>query len=279
MQILMTQDSLNLEEPTTLVELDSSYQLAVLHVRQDLDDLAFASFGGALHSAIDGGCRDIIVDLGRSHAIGSAAIGAIQEAFGRFGGERGRITLTRCDPLPGDREMLHCYSHVHEAMSALFRSATEVFKPIKSNGMPLRTWLRSASASLQMAAPEQEAIEAAASEAFSNAVQYAAPDKDSLITVRLLAGSTCTVEVQDRGAGFEARQYFAVDPCSLHMGARGLGIYVMRNLVDHVEFIAGASSTPEAPAGTTVRLVKRLAAQPCRAQSCRRQGAGRPKGR
>jgi anti-sigma regulatory factor (Ser/Thr protein kinase) len=75
-------------------------------------------------------------------------------------------------------------------------------------------------------------------------------------------GSAVTVEIHDDGPGFEARQYIAADPSVPNTSAVGLGIYLMRSLMDQVEFIVGSSDGSDLPPGTTVRLVKRMAQSP-----------------
>ncbi|HET6384109.1 MAG TPA: ATP-binding protein [Armatimonadota bacterium] len=251
--------------PGLRINLDPSYQGAVLYVSGYLDEVSVPPFREALYEAILRGYRDIIVDLSDTNGVSSVGIGALFCGLRRFGEERGRIVLSGCRPplkqllgMSGVLGRFPLYASTDEARSALFSTVTQTFQATRGSSAALRPWLRTAMAPLKMTPTETSAVEAAASEAFVNAIKHAARDRSSVIIVRLMLGSCLTVEVQDRGPGFEARQYFATNPETLHTGARGLGIHVMRNLMDRVEFIAGASSTEEAPAGTTVRLVKRL---------------------
>ena len=255
------------EEQSSVVqlEIDTYYPCAIVHASGLLDEGSVPAFRDVLYNAMDRGYRDLIVEMSEVRGISSVGISAFLCAIRRFENERGRIALVGCSPSVADvfrivglDQLFLIYPDLDRARSALFQAITQKFEPILENGAKFRSWLRSLIASVSPSATEMDGVEAAASEGFFNAVQHTSPRKDSIITVRVFLGSAVTVEIEDQGPGFEARQYFAADPSCLPAGARGLGIYVMRNLMDQVEFVAGVSGTPDSPAGTTVRLVKRL---------------------
>ncbi|MCA1595677.1 MAG: ATP-binding protein [Chloroflexi bacterium] len=257
--------------PIARTEFDPSCQCAIVYVQGHLDETTAPAFRDSLYAGIESGWRDIIVELGSTRGVGSVGVGALLCAARRFGDERGRIVLANCSPavgglleMAGVHTLFPLFADVDAARAALFTTVAQAFEPIPENSASLRRWLRERTAPLEMTPTERDAIEAAASEAFNNAVEHASPQKSSLVTARVYIGSSFTVELEDEGPGFEARQYFAVDPESLPIDNIGLGIHVMRNLMDRVEFIAGEAGTTESPAGTTVRLVKRLLAVPAR---------------
>lgn len=89
-------------------------------------------------------------------------------------------------------------------------------------------------------------IRLAAGEALSNAVEYGRSARSSGFTVTCsYADERLTIEVRDSGDGF------ALPPASETIlpdeRGRGFGIYLMRHLMDSVEFTRG---------GTLVRLVR-----------------------
>ena len=271
-----------LQPASVRLEIDAASQCAVFWASGDLDESSVPAFRSCLHDAIARGCRDLIIDVGEVVSIVPTYVSMIVCGLRRFGNDRGRVVLTRCPP-PVEAllrklriaEVAPVYADVPAARSAMFQIATHVFEPFREQSARLRSWLRCATAGHDLNVAEQEAIEAAASEAFANAVQHAAPTRDSTITVRVCLGSNLVIEVQDQGSGFEAKQYFAADPALLHTGARGLGIHVMRNLMQQVEFVAG-SSGDEMP-GTTVRLIQRLQAPPPRAAPWSRSAKAKPR--
>ncbi len=100
-------------------------------------------------------------------------------------------------------------------------------------------------------------LKLAVSEACTNAIEaHGAIDTDERVLVRCSAdGGTVEVSIQDRGGGFDPAQLPdhppVTDPDRLKF-ERGLGIPLIRALVDEVEFTSSGS-------GTAVRLLMRPA--------------------
>lgn len=95
-------------------------------------------------------------------------------------------------------------------------------------------------------------IELALAEACSNVLHHATSEEEYEVSVDI-AGSTCLIEVADRGTGFDATQHGHQDA---HESAEsGRGIQLMRALVDRVSFEHHDGD------GTVVRLEKELACQ------------------
>ena len=92
-------------------------------------------------------------------------------------------------------------------------------------------------------------IEIALTEAVTNVLDHAA-DTDEYEISAGIVGSTCVVEVVDRGTGFDG-QPLGHDDADAH-AEEGRGIQLMRALVDRVEF----RSRPQQ--GTVVHLEKDL---------------------
>jgi serine/threonine-protein kinase RsbW len=96
-------------------------------------------------------------------------------------------------------------------------------------------------------------IKLAVSEACTNAIEaHAAAGVNEPVTVRVLEGNErIEILIVDHGHGFDPERLLShpapTDPDRLNF-ERGLGIPLIRTLVDSVEFISS-------PAGTTVRMV------------------------
>ena len=92
-------------------------------------------------------------------------------------------------------------------------------------------------------------LELAVGEACANALRHGSPrgELDEIRIRCMRSGRALIVEVSDNGCGFDPDSVPA--PVLGDFGESGMGIFLMRTLVDSVEFKFGA--------GTTVRLVKR----------------------
>jgi len=103
-------------------------------------------------------------------------------------------------------------------------------------------------------ADEQEAcdVRIAVGEALANACRHGSPAPGkSAITMRCAArDGRVEIEVQDEGAPFDPNTVPPPDP--FEMRSSGMGIHLMRQTMDEVEFGRGSS-------GNCVRMVKRLA--------------------
>jgi serine/threonine-protein kinase RsbW len=111
----------------------------------------------------------------------------------------------------------------------------------------------------QLNLDEDSAIAVATSvvEAGTNAIQHGhGHEQGRPVHFRFFLGDhALEVWVHDSGPGFNPDTVLAADPTGPEdiFKARGRGIFIMRSLMDEVEFELGAH------AGTTVHLVKRLA--------------------
>ncbi|MBI3947881.1 MAG: ATP-binding protein [Armatimonadetes bacterium] len=120
--------------------------------------------------------------------------------------------------------------------------------------------------SLPFTPVEVEDIVMAAGEAASNAVRHGVPAAgDSDLRVRCWTqGSTFCLEITDPGAGFDPGQWRVPDLGATREG--GLGIYLMRQVMDEVTYTFDAR-------GTTVRLVKRAHPKAARPPGSRQRAA------
>jgi anti-sigma regulatory factor (Ser/Thr protein kinase) len=110
----------------------------------------------------------------------------------------------------------------------------------------------------QLDLDEDTAIAVATSvvEAGTNAIQHGHGSDEKLpVRFRFVLGEgSLDVWVRDTGPGFDPSSILASDPTSPEdiLKARGRGIFIMRSLMDEVEFEVAAGE------GTTVHLVKYL---------------------
>lgn len=96
---------------------------------------------------------------------------------------------------------------------------------------------------------ELDDVELAVGEACTNALRHGSPrgERDEIRVKCMKSEHTLVVEISDNGCGFHPNTLSSPSPHSLT--ENGVGILLMRTLMDSVEFEFGA--------GTTVRLVKR----------------------
>lgn len=94
-----------------------------------------------------------------------------------------------------------------------------------------------------------EDIKVAVGEACNNAVLHGACQEDFKISF-LVENSEFIVEVLDCGNGFSVEEYN--EPDLMNPGENGLGIFIMRSLMDDV------TVSSEVGQGTKIRMVKRL---------------------
>ncbi len=94
-----------------------------------------------------------------------------------------------------------------------------------------------------------EDIKVAVGEACNNAVLHGACVHDFKISF-IVENSEFVVEVYDSGNGFSVESYN--EPDLLNPGENGLGIFIMRSLMDDV------TVNSEVGQGTKIRMIKRL---------------------
>ena len=96
-------------------------------------------------------------------------------------------------------------------------------------------------------------LKLAVTEACGNAVRHAYPDGQGDVSVSYaVSSSVVEMIVEDQGTGFDAG-HIPDEPVSAPL-ERGMGISVMRAIVDDLDIRAGADGR-----GTVVRMSKRLA--------------------
>ena len=100
-----------------------------------------------------------------------------------------------------------------------------------------------------------EDIKVAVSEACTNIICHAHVDSDYSYDVTLeLHESKITISIQDSGAGFGMEDYVEPDPSEAK--GSGLGIFIIRALMDEVEIQSELGS------GTDIRMTKYLKQKP-----------------
>ena len=96
-------------------------------------------------------------------------------------------------------------------------------------------------------ADEVDDIKLAAGEALSNAVEHGVSDRSNGFSVRCqFEDEELSIEIRDNGRGFEAVDVRDATP--IEQRNRGFGIFIMRRLMDAVQFDRN---------GTMVRLTRR----------------------
>lgn len=95
-----------------------------------------------------------------------------------------------------------------------------------------------------------EDIKVAVGEACNNAVLHGKSHEEVFEIQFEVQDGRMVIEVRDNGNGFDLDEYQAPEPGELR--ENGLGIFIMKTLMDEVEFI------PVQNNGTTIRLVKEL---------------------
>ena len=108
---------------------------------------------------------------------------------------------------------------------------------------------------LPFSEPDLNSIETAIGEAALNAVRHGSPQGNSnCINVRCeRCDEELAVEITDEGKGFAPA--LVPDPVAEDLKSGGYGLYLMRGLMDEVEFLTHSEG------GTTIRLVKRYSMQ------------------
>lgn len=95
-----------------------------------------------------------------------------------------------------------------------------------------------------------EDIKVAVGEACNNAVLHGKSHEEMFEIQFEVQDDRIVIEVRDNGNGFDLDEYQAPEPGELR--ENGLGIFIMKTLMDEVDFIPAQNN------GTTIRLVKEL---------------------
>jgi len=95
-----------------------------------------------------------------------------------------------------------------------------------------------------------EDIKVAVGEACNNAVLHGKSHEEVFEVQFEVQDNRMVIEVRDNGNGFDLDEYQAPEPGELR--ENGLGIFIMKTLMDEVDFIPAKNN------GTTIRLVKEL---------------------
>ena len=95
-----------------------------------------------------------------------------------------------------------------------------------------------------------EDIKVAVGEACNNAVLHGKSHEEVFEVQFEVQANRMIIEIRDNGNGFDLDDYQAPEPGDLK--ENGLGIFIMKTLMDEVDFI------PVQNNGTTIRLVKEL---------------------
>ena len=231
---------------------------ADFHNRHQLHDI--------LERLIDDGHTRVSVDLSNLDYIDTSAISTLvtcamkmAEAGGKIGlaGVSSQVSraMTLCGvaaffaSVPGDVPTWH--ENGHRAPSENFWHVSDFAVPASPDSAVLaRGRVACMLRSLPIGLPESEDVMLAVGEAIANAIKHGCGCDPSLrISVRCVAGpGRLTIEVIDPGPGFDPEKVAAGSRRSLAEG--GMGIYMMRLLMDEVSFAFEGS--------TMTRLVKYL---------------------
>lgn len=135
--------------------------------------------------------------------------------------------------------------------------------PARANNVGIFRTLGAAFATqLPFTLPDVEEIKVAISEAVSNIVLHAYPERDGMMYMQAaIAGGQLVLEVWDEGIGIADLQAARQPSSSSDPERMGLGFMFMESFMDelHVESSEGH--------GTRVRMVKKAAGQPATADS------------
>jgi len=97
---------------------------------------------------------------------------------------------------------------------------------------------------------EIDDIKVAVGEACNNAVLHGKSEEEVYEIAFKLSEEKIHIEVKDDGVGFDEEKY--EEPDLNHLKGNGLGIYIMKSLMDEVDIVVGEN------AGTTLKLIKYL---------------------
>lgn len=210
---------------------------------------------------------EIVVELGSVNMVDSSGLRALltSQAMCEEAGVRFRLTkisdcvdriirLSGLGHLLGLPEMDHA-AYSHRPGVCLGPAVWKTYEHVAASNPALISVLRDKITSAADAAgADGDAlcdIKIAAGEALTNAYRHGSPDKGvSKIEVRCMTCSAAfVVEVEDEGAPFDPNATPEPDPKKLQ--DNGMGIFLMREAMDVVEFSSSGS-------GNTVRMVKWL---------------------
>ena len=143
-------------------------------------------------------------------------------------------------------------------MSPLDRDTVEMTVPCEPRFLSVvRLTVAGAGARAGLGVQEVDDVKVAVSEACTNAIEHAYPEGGAGcpgIKIRLTAREgELRLEVEDEGAGFEPKRLPRVDLEERVQEEGGLGIYLMRQLMDEVKIESAPGS------GTKIIMVKRSA--------------------
>lgn len=97
---------------------------------------------------------------------------------------------------------------------------------------------------------EIDDIKVAVGEACNNAVLHGKSEEEVYEINFMLSDEKIHIEVKDNGIGFDEEKY--EEPDLDNLKGNGLGIYIMKSLMDEVDILANNNE------GTTLKLVKYL---------------------
>lgn len=97
---------------------------------------------------------------------------------------------------------------------------------------------------------EIDDIKVAVGEACNNAVLHGSGEEDIYEIDFVLSEEKIHIEVKDRGIGFDEDKY--EEPDLDNLKGNGLGIYIMKSLMDEVDIVANEDE------GTVLKLIKYL---------------------
>lgn len=95
-----------------------------------------------------------------------------------------------------------------------------------------------------------EDIKVAVGEACNNAVLHSGSQNETFEIVFHVNQNQLSIEIKDQGNGFEIKDYHEPDLENPQVG--GLGIFIMKSLMDEVELIS------EPNKGTAIKLIKNI---------------------
>ncbi|MBN2841375.1 MAG: anti-sigma factor antagonist [Coriobacteriia bacterium] len=241
----------------------------VVHVQGEIDMVTVPEVRDALESAMNRGCSNVVLDLGRVSYLDSSALGLLVWADRQLSPHRGRLVLAGADRnvsrileisgLVAAAPTISAADDPAVALAGLDLSAEPEaptwvraieFPAVPSSLAQVRSEVCEMLEPLEIPEPVFFDIRVAVGEALANAIRHGSPRGDAdPVTVSVEAyDDRVVLVIADRGEGFDGEAAPDGDPYA----SSGRGVMFMRALMDRVDF----ARLPDG--GTAVTLVRHI---------------------